>query len=114
MLQIPNRPSDKRAYQVIENVFLLFFSQNICCGYSKETGLLSNQTHVLIDVYGNNYTAKPVENGHSQKDHKLVFKTNYRLMQFKSIAECSNGSILQYFRPVLSNHLSFRSLFVYF
>ena len=26
-----------------------------------------------------------------QKDNKLVFKTNYRLMQVKSIAECSKG-----------------------
>ena len=34
---------------------------------------------------------KPVYNGHSQKDQKLVFKTNYRLMQAKSIAECSKG-----------------------
>ena len=35
---------------------------------------------------------------------KLVFKTNYRLMQVKStcIVECS---ILQYFRPSLSYHL---------
>ena len=29
-------------------------------------------------------------------------------MQVKSIAECSNGSILQYFRPSLSYHLSLR------
>ena len=28
-------------------------------------------------------------NGHSQKDRKLDFKTNYRLMQVKSIAEHS-------------------------
>ena len=42
-------------------------------------------------------TVEPVFNGNSQKDHKLVFKTNYRLMHFKSIAECSK-SILQYFR----------------
>ena len=28
----------------------------------------------------------------SQKDRKLVFKTSYGLMQFKSIAECSKGS----------------------
>ena len=55
-------------------------------------------------------TVKPVLNGHSQKDHKLVFKTNYRLMQVKSIAECSKGSILQYFQPSLSYHLSLRSL----
>ena len=28
---------------------------------------------------------------------KLFFKTEYRLMQVKSVAECSKGSILQYF-----------------
>ena len=32
----------------------------------------------------------------------MVFKTDYRLIQVKSIAECSKGSILQYFRPSLS------------
>ena len=42
----------------------------------------------------------------------MVFKTDYRLMQVKSIAECSKGSILQYFRPTLSYHLSFRHLFL--
>ena len=31
------------------------------------------------------------------KGYKLVFKTNYRIMQVKSIAECSKGSILRYF-----------------
>ena len=35
-------------------------------------------------------------------------------MQVKSIAECSKGSILQYFRPSLSYHLSLRSLFCLF
>ena len=35
-------------------------------------------------------------------------------MQVKSIAECSKGSILQYFQPSLSYHLSFRSLFCLF
>ena len=35
-------------------------------------------------------------------------------MQVESIAECSKGSILQYFRPSLSYHLSFRSLFCLF
>ena len=45
---------------------------------------------------------------------KLVFKTNYRLMQVKSIAECSKGSILQYIRPSLNYHLSLRSLFCLF
>ena len=45
---------------------------------------------------------------------KMVFKTNYHLMQVKSIAECSKGSILQYFRPSLSYQLSLRSLFSLF
>ena len=35
-------------------------------------------------------------------------------MQVKSIAECSKGSILQYFRSSLSYHLSLRSLFCLF
>ena len=35
-------------------------------------------------------------------------------MQVKSIAECSKGSILQYFRPSLSYHLSLTSLFCLF
>ena len=48
------------------------------------------------------------------KRPKICFKTNYRLMQVKSIAECSKGSILQYFRPSLSYHLSLRSLFCLF
>ena len=30
-------------------------------------------------------------------DQKLVFKTNFRLIQVKSVAKCSKGSILQYF-----------------
>ena len=42
-------------------------------------------------------TVKPVLSGHSKRRPKLVFKTNCHLMQDKSIAECSNGSILQYF-----------------
>ena len=35
-------------------------------------------------------------------------------MQIKSIAECFTWSILQYFRPSLSYHLSLRSLFCQF
>ena len=64
------------------------------------------------------YIVKPVSSGHSKK------KTNYGLMQVKSIAECSplvksiakcsKGSILQYFWPSLSYHLLLRSLFCLF
>ena len=49
-------------------------------------------------------TVKPVLSGHSRRRPKLVFKTDFRLMQVKSIAECSPWSILQYFRPSLSYH----------
>ena len=59
-------------------------------------------------------TVKPVLSGHSNRTPKLVFNTNYRLMQVKSIAECSKGSILQYFWPSSSYHLSLRSLFCLF
>ena len=51
------------------------------------------------------------------KDRKLIFKTNYRLMQVKGIAECSKG-IAECSkgsnRPSLSYRLSFRSLFCLF
>ena len=40
---------------------------------------------------------------------EMVFKTDYHLMQVKSIAECSKGSILQYFRPSLMYQLSFKT-----
>ena len=40
-----------------EKLFFLFLYQNICCGYLKkrlnETALLSTQTRVYIDRYGN-------------------------------------------------------------
>ena len=65
---------------------------------------------VLLQNTATIVTVKPVQNDHSQKDQKLVFKTNYRLMQVKSIAECSKWSNLQYFRPSLSYHLPLRSL----
>ena len=41
-------------------------------------------------------------------------ENNYRLMQVKSNAECSKGSILKYFRPSLSYQLSLRSVFCLF
>ena len=39
----------------------------------------------------NNSTVKPVKSGHSKRRPKIVFKTAYRLMHVKSIAECSKG-----------------------
>ena len=45
-----------------------------------------------------------VLSGHSKTPQKLAFNTDFRLMQVKSIAECSMGSILQYFSPSLCYH----------
>ena len=48
-----------------------------------------------------------------KKNTKIGFQ--YRvLMQVKGIAECSKGSILQYFRPSLSYQFSLRPLFCLF
>ena len=86
--------------------------------------------------------SKTCVNSHSKKDWKLVCKTNYclmqvksiaecskgslmqvksiaecskgSLMQVKSIAECSKGSILQYLWPSLSYHSSLRYLFFFY
>ena len=74
----------------------------------------SLSTFLIISV-------KPVLRATQKEDQKLVFKTDYCLMQVKSIAECSKRafwmlqeSILQYFRPSLSYHLSLRPLFCLF
>ena len=63
---------------------------------------------VLLNIL-NKYSKTCVKQPLSKRP-KIVFKTNYRLLQVKSIAECSKRSILQYFRHSLSYHLSLRSL----
>ena len=46
------------------------------------------KTQYLQPVSNFGCTVKPVLSGHSKKDKTKVLKTNYRLMQVKSIAEC--------------------------
>ena len=70
--------------------------------------------HVHTEYWVVHTTVKPLWNNHSQKEHKSVYKTNYCLMQIKSIGEFSKGSILQFFWPSLGYHLSIRSLFCLF
>ena len=48
------------------------------------------------------------------KKTKIGFQDQLSLMQVKSIAECSEGNNLQYFRPSLSYQLLLRSLFCLF
>ena len=61
---------------------------------------------LLILLYNKTCLKRPLS-----KRPKLFFKTNYQLMQIKSIAECS---LPQYFRPSLSYNLSLRSSFCLF
>ena len=56
-------------------------------------------TCMRICILTADYTVNPILSDHSKK------KTNYCLMQVKSIAECSKGSILQYFQPSWSYYL---------
>ena len=42
-------------------------------------------------------TVKPVLSGHSKEDQQLVFKTDYCLIQVKSIAECSKSAFCNTF-----------------
>ena len=71
------------------------------------------QTFIIIHLRMNS-TVKPVISDHSKRRPKIGFKTDYHFMQVKSIAECSKRSILQYFRPSVSYHLSLRYLFCLF
>ena len=54
---------------------------------------------------------KPVSSGHSIIDKINVLKPCGSLMQVKSTAECSTGSILQYFWPALSDYRSWKPIF---
>ena len=59
--------------------YMFDMESSICCTENGQSeGFLSDMN-----------TVKPVHNGHSQKEQKLVFETNYHLMQVKRIAECS-------------------------
>ena len=57
----------------------------------------NEKTTIREQAYELTHTVKPALSSHSHKDKKLVFKTNYRLMQVKSIAECSNRAFCNTF-----------------
>ena len=61
--------------------------------------LVSSKATTLKMKYSNIYSKTCAKQplSISQKDHKLVYKTDYRFMQVKSIAECLKRSILHFF-----------------
>ena len=95
-------------------------SNNLCKQFASRSGLTEGQTWSVSKLTRWSYswknfwtTVKSVLTGHSKRTQKLFFKTDYHLMQVKSIAECSKGSILQYFRPSLSNHFSSFVMYIF-
>ena len=46
-------------------------------------------SNIFFCLLGINFTVKLVLRGHSKRGPKLVFKTDYSLMQVKSFEECS-------------------------
>ena len=82
--EIPNQGTMSSA-----NIKVLSYNVNLC----------SPREWTNVGMYPQNcwslkFTVKPVLNGHSQKDQKWIFKTNYRLMQVKSFAEWEHYAIL--------------------
>ena len=59
-------------------------------------------------------TVKPVLSSHSKLNKIKIVMTNDSLMKVEGIAECSKGSILQYFWPALSNNWSWKPNLVFF
>ena len=62
-----------------------------CLNSQEGSGGVSLHLSDILEIWLKFYicTEKPVLRGHSKRRPKLVFKTEYRLMQVKSIAECS-------------------------
>ena len=77
-------------------------------------GKALRRLHICTIHLGHHCYSKTCLKQPPKNTQKLVFNTDYRLMQAKSIAECSKGSILQYFRPFLSYHFPLRPLFCLF
>ena len=52
---------------------------------------------IEAETIGFSVTTKPVLSGHSKIEKKTILMTSVSLMKVESLAECSKGSILQYF-----------------
>ena len=73
--------------------------------------LINLNTRVNSQISLSGVQEKPVLSGLSKLDKTNVLNTDGSIMQVKSIAECSLGSILQYFWPALSNNPSLKPTF---
>ena len=84
------------------------------CSLVCDCGISWSYSFFMLEMAGGKFLNKQCTlyfqatsvSSHSREDQKLVSKTDYCLMQVKSILK---ESILQYFRPSLSYHLSLRA-----
>ena len=84
----------------IELVYMYLMLHCFCCGLCNTRFDFRICPQVM---FGSIYS---ILSGHLKMDKTKVLMENGSLMKVESIAECSKGSILQYFRPALSDNLS--------
>ena len=94
-----------RQIKVCIKYYALFVRQDICLVLLNISGALT-----VTQLYSKTCLKRP----HKKKTKNCFLRPIFCLMQVKSIAECSKGSILQYFQPSLSYHLPVRPLFCLF
>ena len=128
-LQHPGKCPETGIHQLIQAKLMLFFLKmflnrtvTLAFDLSEPLLCLSAPFNTLLQIKDNSYfmtfiiyTCKTCVKRPLSKRLKIGFQDKlFCLMQVKSIAECSKGSILQYFRPSLRYNWSLRSLFVCF
>ena len=78
-------------YTCVTFIVTLYFSILYCSHLCSMFSLKDLKTSVSCLCLSVKLYSKPVLSCHSKRRPKLVFKTDYFLMQVKSIAECSKG-----------------------
>ena len=110
-------------FGILELIIILSFNFTICLIFICGTLFLLIVFHIPLCNVRQPYTGCPFTCNLAEiRRNETVWRMRinnvkgvyYHLMQVKSIAECSKGSILQYFRPSLGYHLSLRFLFCLF
>ena len=95
-----NNNNNNRTTTLEETTAWTIFYQSILQRNPRDGFHLTFKSVLKPDMYSKTCVKRPLK----KNAKNVFFKTDYRLMQVKSIAECSKGSILQYFRPSLSYH----------
>ena len=82
--------SVKWTFECKNMIFILTIILNMCLRCLKEPSDWDS-SHPQHMFWLRN-TVNPVLSGHSKRTQKLFFKIDYRIMQVKNIAECSQGA----------------------